>query len=649
MSAADPPADGQAVSTMPCPACGTDVPAGAFCGSCGTNLFARQGDWRDRLRIAAYAAAPGEHVLRLSVTSSLFPHLPHRSRTTFRAGLTLLLIALAAFALLRWQAPLVATGALGFPLLFLVYLHESDVHRDMPVRTLALTAVVGIGLGVGWALLAGNIVADSYDVALGAGTAVGHMLLEGLAIPAGGAVLMLVPAVLVRLLRPRTRESLDGFVIGSLGAVGFTAATTLTRLAPQLATGLVARDRSVSGLLVEAGIQGVAMPLTAAAAGGMVGAALWFTRPTGPSQRRRGPASAGLLASVLVVVALYAISGLVDVAPLPQGLQLGLQLLIMGLALLALRIGLQGALLREAHDDMNPGAQVLCPHCDHVVPDMAFCPSCGVASRAASRTSRTARRLETPRREDDSASAPAAAGAPAARPGYAVPPGSYAAAPVHHTTYRRLLLTVGVGVGVAAAAAVVVSALLTPTPARYVCPPDCGRPPMGTPVATNPRFTSSDGDFSVSYPGPGTAYNATLNPNGVVLDFVSGDTGTLELFSEPAHNRTAQEIADDLIKRSYPDATVDYEIPNASVGYQPGYGVIADDYPQDSTGTYTRLRVLVMVAVKNDLALIASAVGPYHQFSPDFGTGHPSGANLQLALDMAKYVNSFTWRGDPAR
>jgi hypothetical protein len=194
-----------------------------------------------------------------------------------------------------------------------------------------------------------------------------------------------------------------------------------------------------------------------------------------------------------------------------------------------------------------------------------------------------------------------------------------------------------------------VSAWVTPAAPRYVCPPNCGRPPIGKPVETNPRFTSSNGEFSVQYPGAGTAYKATLNPSGVVLDFVGGDTGTLQLLGEPAGNRTPQQIAQALIKRTYPDATTAYEIPNAMVGYQPGYGEVADDYPQDSTGRYTQLRVLVMVAVKNGFALIAAAVGPYHEFSPDFGTGHPSGANLQLALDMGKYVNSFTWRGDPPR
>ena len=59
--------------------------------------------------------------------------------------------------------------------------------------------------------------------------------------------------------------------------------------------------------------------------------------------------------------------------------------------------------------------------------------------------------------------------------------------------------------------------------------------------------------------------------------------------------------------------------------------------------------MIVMVAVKDDLALVAGAVGPYHAFGPDFGSGKPSAANLQLALDMGKYVNSFSWRGDPPR
>ncbi len=307
-------------------------------------------------------------------------------------------------------------------------------------------------------------------------------------------------------------------------------------------------------------------------------------------------------------------------------------MLVAVFALLAARVGLQAALLYEEHDPANPDGHVLCPHCDHVVPDMPFCPNCGVAARAASRTSRMARRADT----GDTGTQ--------VWPGYAMPAESYAAVPVRETSHTWLLTRLGAGAVVVAAAGVTAAVLATPAPAKYVCPPDCGRPPIADPIESNPRFVSQDGEFSVQYPGPGSAYEATLNPDGVDLDFVGGDTGRLQLFGMPAGDRTANEIAEELIGEKYPDAVTDYEIPNAMVGYEPGYGVIADDYPQDSSGTYTRLRLVVMVAVKNDYALVAAAIGPYHEFTRDFGTGHPSGANLQLAMDMGKYVNSFKWR-----
>ena len=58
-----------------------------------------------------------------------------------------------------------------------------------------------------------------------------------------------------------------------------------------------------------------------------------------------------------------------------------------------------------------------------------------------------------------------------------------------------------------------------------------------------------------------------------------------------------------MISRTFPDARTAYKIPNAMVGYQPGYGEAADCWPQGANSSYMKMRVLVMVAVKNDLAL----------------------------------------------
>lgn len=240
-------------------------------------------------------------------------------------------------------------------------------------------------------------------------------------------------------------------------------------------------------------------------------------------------------------------------------------------------------------------------------------------------------------------------GSPPIWPGQSVPGGPYRATPVRHTSVTRLLVVLGTASAVVIASTVALSLILTPAPATYTCPPDCGRPPIGQPVTTNPRFIPADGAFSVAYPGPGTAYDATFESNGVFLELNAGDGGSLQLFGEPAANRTPRQIADDLIDESIPEARTAYEIPNAMVGYQLGYGVVADVYKAGTAGDTDRLRVLIMVAVKDDLALIAAAAGPYRQFTPAFGSGHPSGANFFLALDIGKYVNSFTWRGDPPR
>ncbi len=388
-----------------CLVCGTEVPTGAFCGFCGAPLYPQPGNGPHWLRQRAFAGASGEHVFRLAVVSTLFPHLAHRSREAFRVGLTVLVLLLLALALLRWQAPLIAVCALGIPLLFQLYLQESDVYDDLPVRLLALTVVLGIALGVGWALLTGPLVARSFSVAVGVGPAVSatRVWRDGLGVSLGGALLMQLPAVVVRLLRPPVRESLDGFLIGSLGAMAYIAAATLTRLVPQLTTGVRASGRDVSALVIEAGIRGVASPLTAAVAGGMVGAALWLTRRVDGGYRAR-PVTA-VLPAVGAVLIIYGVLGVIDTAPLAPWVLLVLQLLVAAGAILALRVAIHLSLLHEAQDLLQ-GPPLLCPECHHVVPDMAFCPNCGSATRASSRSSRDARRVNPPQPVEHSPETP---------------------------------------------------------------------------------------------------------------------------------------------------------------------------------------------------------------------------------------------------
>ncbi|MET0476238.1 MAG: zinc ribbon domain-containing protein [Mycobacterium sp.] len=392
----EPETDDPTPGMVECPVCRVEVPEGEYCGLCGLPLSEHGAQGPGWLRMGAYSASPGEHLLMPNIVSTLFPHLSPRSRVPFLAGLGLIVAALVATTLFRLPAALITVAALGLPLLFLIYLQESDVYQDVPTATLVTTAGLGIGLGVGWVLLTGALVAQAYDVGLGMGIASSRVLRDGLAVPIGGLVLMLVPAVLVRLVRPGPREALDGFAIGTLGALMFTAAAQMTRLAPQFAGGMVARGRPMDGLLVEAGIRGVAVPLTAACVGGLIGTALWFARPANKKDQHRNFVRLALTVFALTVMSMYALLGLVDVARFPQYLQLAMHLTVAALAMLALRVGLHLALLHEDHDEILSDEPLLCTHCGHVVPDMAFCVACGAATRASSRSSRQARRDTRP-------------------------------------------------------------------------------------------------------------------------------------------------------------------------------------------------------------------------------------------------------------
>lgn len=581
-----------------CRVCQAELMGGAFCGECGAHVTPRRGDGPDWLRLRTFAAAPHEHVLIPSLAGALFGGGSARSLTSLRAGLTVMVVTLGVFAVLRIPGCLIAVVAVGLPLLFLLYLRQSGGRGD-----LAVSAALGGALGVVWALLTGTTVARTFDVPLGSGVAGLHVLTAGAGVSLATALTAFVPVVAIRLRRPVSRDSLDGCMFGAFGALCFSAGATVTRLYAQLRTGLVDQHRPLSGLLVEAGIRGLTTPVIAAAAGGLVGAALWFMRRGGKSARYPGSVRRVLVLLALALVAGYVGLGSADIVSISQWPRFLCHLAVALIAVVLLRLGLQLALMNEEHNEIRPERVAPCRYCGKAEPVMPFCLACGATARTRSAA----------------------------------------------VTVRRLVLAWAAGIAVVAATLVGVSALAAKHSVRYACPPTCGRPPMGKPVAVNPRFTAADAAFGVSYPAPSSVYSVTTDETGVTARYLTGDGGVLRLWGEPARGRSPRQIATELIANTYPDARTAYEIPNALVGYRPGYGLALDTWPDGINAEYSRNRVLVVVAVKDDLALIAGAVGPYHEFGPDFGSGPPTGASLEIAEDMGKYVNSFSWRGDPPR
>ncbi len=377
-----------------CPQCAATVPSGQFCGECGAELGKSAGHRLAALRPRVFAVAPRERVLLPMVTSTLFPHLPGGYRNPFRVGMVLMLAGVLGCSALRLLAPWVTLVALGVPLLFVLYLWQSNLLRDLPNHALIIASVLGAVLGVSWVLGTGGLVARSYGISMAVGFVLQNVINVGLFISVGGAAVMVIPAVTVRLLGP-PRESLDGFVIGALGAMSFTGAATATRLAPQFVSGLIDTVRP-ERLLVEAVLYGVTVPLTAAAVGGLIGILLWF-RPGTRAGEHPGRVRAVLALFTALALLIYSAVWLTDASRLAKWPQLLLHVLLTVIALLTARVCVQLALLYE-QPDPSTRQPVLCVRCERVVPDMPFCPACGAATRASSRSSRRRRRESPPLR-----------------------------------------------------------------------------------------------------------------------------------------------------------------------------------------------------------------------------------------------------------
>lgn len=381
------------MTTRDCPACHCAVPAATFCGQCGARLDGPVDRWTLLLRPAVHANAHRETAWLPRVTSSMFPRIAGATRKPYRLGLILVLIAVIVLSAARISGPLGVISVLSWPLMFLIYLWESDVFRDIPGRTLLTSMLLGIALGVGTWLTAGRILAGSYGVSTGASLLLlGEGLSVGFLISVAGGLLMLVPALVARLFPMPVRESLDGFVIGAFGALCYSTAATTTILAPQFVEGLM-ENQSAGRLFEDAVTYGIVSAIVTTAAGGAVGLALWFQ----PDRRSgRDPRRARLALAICAVLAVGCYVGVwaVDGSDI-RVLDIGGKIALAVLALIVVRCAIQIALLHEAPDPAT-GNPVLCVHCVRAVPDMPFCAACGAAARASSRSSRRLRRESPP-------------------------------------------------------------------------------------------------------------------------------------------------------------------------------------------------------------------------------------------------------------
>jgi hypothetical protein len=370
--------------TIECPYCGVVIPDAGFCGACGAHLV-HEG-FRGSQRLHSYAAFPDEPVVRLSQVSSLFPHLSHRAKAPFRAALGVIIVLLVIFAVAGTAAPLAAVCAFGVPLLFILYLFEVDPYEGSFLIPTGICVFLGAGLGVGWALIAGPPVDRALQTSPLSTLTSGSALVAAVVVPGVAQLLMCVPGTVVWLMQRNRMESLDGFVAGATGALGFTFASTITLLSPWLGNGQLLHEPVITSL-AQAVFRGLSWPLISAMVTGLIGAAVCVTVRQAPTAARGRWLTSPALALLFALVIQIGL-GFAALAILPPTVLILANLAAIAVVIIVMRVVLHHVLLHGAQG-VVVGPPRVCAQCSHLVPTMPFCPNCGVADRAMARHRRS--------------------------------------------------------------------------------------------------------------------------------------------------------------------------------------------------------------------------------------------------------------------
>jgi hypothetical protein len=312
------------------------------------------------------------------VISTFFPHLPERNALPFRIALLFGVALLVVLGATGFTGPSIAAAALFLPLLYLVYLFEVDVYGDESPLAIASLFGLGIIVGLGWAWLTSSAVTQTVVQGTTMGLTTSDVIRFGILIPLAAQVLMFAISLAVYW-RHQYNEMLDGFASGVAAALGFTLAVTIFNLWPDLSHGMFSSTPTLDRTLIVVG-RGLLVPFISASATGLLSGALWLRRNRARSSQVYGW-STSLTFLVPLIVLLWVVLGLVNLFVMSIPIVVAVYTVAAVLLLLLVRVALHHMLLAEAVK-VRIGPDTVCFHCHSLVPRMAFCEMCGVATRA---------------------------------------------------------------------------------------------------------------------------------------------------------------------------------------------------------------------------------------------------------------------------
>ena len=654
--------------TITCSYCGRTVPDARYCGACGADLLVM--GHRAQRRLRAYAAFPDEPVNYLSVVSTLAPQLPRRARPSFRVAFAVVVALLVLFSLTGAAAPLIGVCALGLPLLFILYLFEVDPYEGTFLVPSAVCLLIGAGLGAGWALIGGSYVDRALQPVPGASPVSTASIVAAVLVGGSGQLLMCVPMVVVRFTQKGSTESLDGFAAGATGALGFTMSATVALMAPWLTNGQLTHESFLENL-AEAVLRGVSLPLIGGMTTGLIGAAWWTNR----ADRRiyswvdRWATSGGVVLAFGLAIQIGL--GFTDLARLSNATLVVVHLIAVGLLIVVSRQVLHHILLDEAAG-IVVGPPRVCSHCEHLVPTMAFCPNCGIAERAIPRSRRSiSRRAPDWVVRNVGAGPPSQVGAPWPTAPQHSPGATFgfpdAPAPPSHNHVPRVAMAATIAGGLVTLAIVLtVVAVFAPPGPPPPCPPlRCQGPPT-KPVLRSPlssvtssapvqagRVYRARTGFSLRVLPVGTSYPLVdVSDHSISLTYPFtaefGGTSTLTVTGSRARGATSQTLIQRAIGQLAPDASADYQIPGAYIGYQPGSGWVYEAHAASSDGSTQTYQLSVLASVVNGFGITVVTEGTLLKdvaSKSPLWDGNPSPAAVNVDYVANDTVNSITFPG----
>jgi len=373
---------------MRCDHCAHDVPDCVFCTRCGAHQGTTGEAGDSKTREHRYAAHPNEHVAQPALITTLFPHLGHSKVHEFRWALIVGLAGVLVLYISGLIAGAILVAAFLVPVLYLIYLYETQVYRDEPATVLGFTIGGGLVAGIVVTLIVRALYNPlSYNPnPLAAPTVnIGALILLGFIVPIVQEAVKPLAAIFLPN-RTQYPETVDGLVFGIAAGLGFALAETLIQFSTALSfLGHVQPGNWIYNLTTIAVLQ----PVMQGSATGMVVATVWRQRLGKLGGREVG----GVLMAVVAHIAFTGGSQILSDTAISPLFILFWQAAVDAALLVYVRYLLHHALLEEAaHMGFS---ETVCPNCHMHIYASGFCPNCGVALTAAPNALKKARKEKT--------------------------------------------------------------------------------------------------------------------------------------------------------------------------------------------------------------------------------------------------------------